>query len=458
MRSQGVVKPRALAAAVAPAVARFVSHRAADMTRAPTTPRPRPPVKAEVALVAPPAAVAVSAQAAAVPPATAEALRAWRSDGVMASAGAFADAPPPRLLLALNDPDMLPPEAGEPDDPQGIADLLLDRARDGSRLARVFAHASFAAFDGREGEAWARAVTEHLSGIPIADPARLYAEGRPAIARAMFVEGRVPLAALSEDAVTAALCAGGWDGGPYGDVGRGRIGLDRCKELGSAITCSSEPSLSRPFAEWDGALWDHVGPGTCLFWAGAGGDSGRVAVVLRKQGDGGGRVLQVFGALSPEQTSDDPPVLSEGELWSRIPTSFATELETFGFAGLGQLASPGAVRVDLRPRGRCRLLLRRRSDGKPLYRSAWISMAAEGISTARLLCSLRSSPQAHDIEATWRVHSLCLTPTAETPDSAFLVACTAGQRGRVTVLVDPADRASDALEPGAFLDGGKAEF
>jgi hypothetical protein len=431
------------------------------MTQAPPAPRPRPPVKAEVAFLArpaTPAAAVVPAPATAAPPATAEALRAWRSDGVMASAGAFGASPPPRLLAALNDPDMLPPGTGEPDDPQGIADLLLARARDGSRLARVFAHTTFAAFDGCEGETWARAVTEHLSGIPIGDPARFYAEGRPAIARALFVEGRVPLAALSGDAVTAALCAGGWDGGPYGDVGRGMIGLDRCEELGEAIACSAEPSLSRPFAEWDGALWDRVGPGTCLFWAGAGGDSGRAAVVIRKRGDGSMRELQVFGAVSPAQTSDDPPVLSEGELWSQIPASLATELETFGFAGLGLLPFPGAARADLRPRGRCRLLLRQRSDRKLLYRSAWISMEAEGLSIARLLCSLRSSPRARDVEATWRVHSLCLTPTDEIPDSAFLVACTAGARGRVAVLVDPPDGDPDALAPGAYLDGGKAGF
>jgi hypothetical protein len=353
---------------------------------------------------------------------------------------------------------MLPPEAGEPGDPQGIADLLLERARDGTRLARVFAHTPFHVFEGEEGEAWARAVTEHMVGIPIADPARFYAEGRPAIARSLLVEGRVPLAALSEDAVTAALCAGGWDGQPGDGLDGGAKGLARCREIGDAIAYDARPNLLDPLIDWEGALWERIGPGACLFWAGSAGSTGRVAVVLRKLEEGDVRALQVFGTLASEESSD-PHVLSESELWTRIPSSIETELERFTFAGVGFPCGIGAVRTDLRPRGRCRLLLRRRADGALLYRSAWISMEAEGLGVARLLCSLRSAPRADEIEAAWRVHSLCLTPTAEVPDSAFLLSCVAGKRGRVELhLVDPAGGDPHAIAPGAFIDGGKAGF
>jgi hypothetical protein len=425
------------------------------MPQAPIESRPKPPVKAEVSRSRDPAKPA-GGIAFAAPPATSDALSAWQSDGVAAAQGEFGSGlPAPRILVAMNDPKMLPPEAGEPAEPQGIADLLLGRARDGARLARVFEHDDFGDFRSAGGEAWARAVTEHLTGIPIADPARFYAEGRPAIARAMLVEGRVPLAALSEDAVTAALCAGGWDGGAEGSIGCGAAGLARCKGLGDVLAYADHPELSGPFDGWDGALWERVGAGACLFWAGAAEGSGRVAVVLRKRVADSGRTLQLFGTLGTEEA----PVLSEGELLLAIPASIPTEVETFRFAGIGILGGLGAVRTDLRPRGRCRLLLRRRSDGKLLYRSAWISMAAEGISIARLLASLRNSPRAADVEATWRVHSLCLTPTDDIPDSAFLVECTAGKYGRVELRLDPAKSGPGAVEPGAFADGGgKAGF
>src|SRR4051812_42906740 len=81
----------------------------------PPTP-PAQPVAESASLPVPGAAAAPEAKA----------LRAWRDDGVAASAGHFAgDVPAPRLLAALNDPEMLPPEEGEPEDFQGIADLLL---------------------------------------------------------------------------------------------------------------------------------------------------------------------------------------------------------------------------------------------------------------------------------------------------------------------------------------------
>jgi hypothetical protein len=425
----------------------------------PADTRPRPPIRAELPLFgATPVEAAPSAFAeGAVPPAAMpQAIRAWRSDGVGAAAGSFGDVEPPRLLTALNDPDMLPPEAGEPDDPQAIADLLLDRARDGARLARVFAHPSYSAFDGRDGETWARAVAENLAGIPIADPVAFYAEGRPAIASALFVEGRVPLAALSEHAVTAALCAGGWDGGRYGDVGCGTAGLARCDGI---IAASDTPALTGPFATWDAALWDRIGAGACLFWSGATAGAGRVAVVIRKLGDADRRAIQVWGTVGGGEGSTEPEVLGEGDVWTRIPERIDTGMETFHFAGIGLHGPLGDVRSDLRPRGRCRLILRRRADGEIVYRSAWISMTAEGLSIARLLASLRSSPHAKEIEAAWRVRSLCLTPTAEVPDGAFLLDCAAGKWGRVAVRLDPLAGGPGADEPGAILaGGGKAAF
>ncbi|WP_437813836.1 hypothetical protein [Sorangium sp. So ce1078] len=398
-------------------------------------------------------------------PALERALGAFRSDGVRARGASFADdLAPPRLRRALNDPDLFPDEDGAPDDPQAIALLLLDRARDVARLARAFEHGAYRRFDARAGEAWARAVAEHLTGIPVADPARVYAEGRPAIARALFIEGRVPLAALSEDAVTAALCVGGWDGGRHGDIGRGLVGLERCRELGEAIPSADVPELLRPFQEWGDALWDRVAPGACLFWEGATAGAGRVAIVLRKHDGGAQRALQLWGTpgLSEVRAGDpaEPEALVEGELWTRLPDPLETGTEALRFCGVGLLPDLGAVRADLRPRGRARLILRRRSDGELLYRSAWLSMEAEGLSIARLLGSLRGSPRAAEIEAVWRVHSLCLTPTPDVPDSVFLLECAATKRGRAELRVAP-DRGAGAGadEPGAYLHGGgKAEF
>jgi hypothetical protein len=428
----------------------------------------RPPVEAPIHLFgvegassAPPAA----RPEAAASPALEKALRAFRSDGVRARGGHFApDAAPPRFRRTLNDPELFPLESGEPDDPQAIANLILDRARDESRLVRVFEHGDYRRFDEQEGEAWARAVVAHLTGIPIADPARIYAEQRPAIARALFIEGRIPLATLSEDAVTAALCVGGWDGGRHGDIGCGMAGLTRCQELGEVIRTSDTPELLRPFQDWDGALWDRVGIGACLFWAGGTADAGRVAMVLRKHADGDQRALQLWGTIGLEEAHANDPAepiaLAEGELWTRIPDRIETDTETFRFCGIGLLHGLGSVRTDLRPRGRCQLLLRRRSGGDLLYRSAWLSMVAEGLSVARLLCSLRSSPHAREIEATFRVHSLCLTPTADVPDNVFLLECTSGRWGRVDIRVDPgsgADARTD--EAGKYIHGGgRAEF
>ncbi|WP_437938245.1 hypothetical protein [Sorangium sp. So ce341] len=439
------------------------------MQQRPTDPRRRP-VLAPVHLFdggegSAPEAAPAPRPGAPAPPALELALGAFRSDGVKARAASFAaDLEPPRLRRALNDPDLFPDEGGAPDDPQAIAGLLLDRARDGGRLARAFEHGAYRRFDASAGEAWARAVAEHLTGVPIADPARLYAEGRPAIARALFIEGRVPLAALSEDAVTAALCVGGWDGGRHGDIGRGLVGLERCRELGEAIAPADAPELLRPFREWGGALWDRVAPGACLFWAGAAAGAGRVALVLRKHEAGEQRALQLWGTPGLDEVRQDDPAepeaLVEGALWTRFPDPLETETESLRFCGVGLLPDLGAVRADLRPRGRARLILRRRSDGELLYRSAWLSMEAEGLSIARLLGSLRGGPAAAEIEAVWRVHSLCLTPTPDVPDSQLLLECASTKRGRVELRVGPG-RGAGALadEPGAYLHGGgKAAF
>jgi len=238
-------------------------------------------------------------------------------------------------------------------------------------------------------------------------------------------------------------------------------GLQRCQNLGEALARREHPELLTPFEAWDGALWDRIGTGACLFWAGATEGSGRVAMVLRKHAGEGRRAVQLWGTVGLEEAREgepgEPLSLAEGGVWTRIPEVLETGTEALRFCGIGILPELGSVRTDLRPRGRCRLLLRRRPDRELLYRSAWLSMEAERLSVARLLASLRGGAHAREIEATWIVHSLCLTPTAEVPDNLPLLACTAGKWGRVALgeeVIGPGDEGPDAYLHG----GGKAAF
>jgi hypothetical protein len=65
----------------------------------------------------------------------------------------------------------------------------------------------------------------------------------------------------------------------------------------------------------------------------------------------------------------------------------------------------GNVKTGLRPRGRARLLLVRRSDKKLLFRSEWMDMESGGLPISWLLRGLRGAPFFDRIEATFCVNS-----------------------------------------------------
>jgi hypothetical protein len=77
----------------------------------------------------------------------------------------------------------------------------------------------------------------------------------------------------------------------------------------------------------------------------------------------------------------------------------------WAFRGIGLIKGLGHVKQGLRPRGRARLLLQRRSDKKLLLRSEWIDMEATGLPISWLLRGLRGAPFHDQIEATFCVNS-----------------------------------------------------
>lgn len=348
----------------------------------------------------------------------------------------FADEePPPQLVRTVNLLDVPEHDLRGPEDVSGIADFILARAREG--IDDIFAHEDYSRCDG-EGEAWARAIAEHQTGIPYTMPAYFYDGGQAKVARTVVSASRYPLVGQCQQSVTTALCLGGWDGGPYGDVGAGIDAQPSAAKLGAGWT-----DVPAVLADWPDELWEQVTVGSCLFWSaacpmtrdgttcgasghvpGCGRGSGHVALVIRKHPTD--RKWQLWDTT----TSFNDPVthpsavkgarmLWESHWWPWIAKTLSGG--AWQFRGIAKIDGLGEVRGDLKPRGRCRLLLRRRSDNKLLYRSAWLSMEREGLPISWLLRSVRGAPFFDSIEATWCINSACDVPSKNVPDNRPLL-------------------------------------
>jgi hypothetical protein len=342
---------------------------------------------------------------------------------------------PPQIVRTVN---VLPiPEHGlAKDDEEGIADFIVQRAKEG--IGDIFEHEDYFQIpEFRESsglEAFARNVAEHQTGIPYTQPAYFYSGGQKAVASAIASDGRYPLAGQCQQSVTTALCIGGWDGGPFGDIGSGIASQPFCAKLGKGWTTDALRARSKPgssglvLADWHDDLWREIGVGTCLFWSapcpmtkdgqtctgsshvpGCGQGSGHVVVVLRKHPTE--RKWQLWDTTT---SFSDPAVhaaaqkgarmLWESRWWAYIPQSM--QQGSWPFRGLGKIAGiTDQVLGALAPRGRCRLILRRRSDHALLYRSDWLSMEREGLPISWLLRSMRGAPHCDEIEPTWCIDS-----------------------------------------------------
>jgi hypothetical protein len=372
----------------------------------------------------------------------------WLAGGARPAAGGD---PPPQLIRTVNLLDLPDHGLAGPEDVQGIADVIVARAREG--LADLFAHPDYDRVAG-DGEAWARALAEHQTGIPYTMPAYFYDGPQTKIVRALVDGGRCPLVGQCEQSVTTALCLGGWDGGAHGDVGSGVDAQPTTARLGMGW-----PDVPLVLADWPDELWDQVGVGACLFWSapcpmtrggqtctntvhvhGCGRGSGHVAMVMRKHPTE--RKWQLWDTT----TSFNDPVahpaaahgarmLWESHWWAWIPR--ALEGGSWQFRGMARIDMLGTVRSALAPRGRCRLLLRRRSDGALLYRSAWMSMEQEGLPISWLLRSLRGAPFFDQLEASWAINSACDAPTANVPDNRPLLDVTCDAKGNARMSWSP---------------------
>lgn len=353
----------------------------------------------------------------------------------------FADSITPPQLVRIVNLLPLPGHALAIDDPEGIADFVLARAREG--VADVFAHEDYGLFtnddlyentEGLETEDWARAVAEHQTGIPYTQPAYFYGGGQKAVATAIRDAGRYPLAGQCQQSATTALCLGGWDGGPYGDIGSGIGSQPFCAKLGEGWTPDELKAQSAPgktglvLADWSDALWNAIRPGTCLFWSapcpftkdgetcgggkhvvGCGMGSGHVAVVLRKHPSE--RKWQLWDTTTSFSDPTTHPAAVKGArmLWESHWWGYIPQIMQGGawhFRGLGHIEGIGRTVVENpRPRGRCRLILRRRKDGALLHRTPWLSMEEENLPISWLLRSMRGVPHFDTIDATWCVDS-----------------------------------------------------
>ena len=335
----------------------------------------------------------------------------------------FEDLPPPQLVRTVN---MMPhPEHGlrGPDDLDGIAGAILRRTREG--IGDIFAHEDYAGYEGQPTEAWARAIAEHQTGAPFTRPAYFYGEQRK-VTEAIVARGRYPLVGQSREAATTALCFGGWDGGRDGEIGAGKDAQSYCASLGRGWT-----DVPQELHQWPETLWSDVAVGACLFWYGESSGAGHVAVVVRKHPTDRKWQLWDTGTsfhdpISHHAAAKQARVLWESHWWDSIPLSMGAGA---AFQGIGLIAGLGAVRPDLRPRGRARLLLRRRSDEKLVFRSAWLDMEAEGLPVSWLLRGLRGAPFFDQIEATFCVDS---PPglVEQFPNGAPLLDCTVDSNGK----------------------------
>jgi hypothetical protein len=372
-------------------------------------------------------------------------------DGWVPGPASFGDdTPPPQLVRTVNLLPMPEHDIAGPDEIQQIADFIIDRAREG--IDDIFAHEDYDGFDD-ETEAWARAIAEHQTGIPYTMPVYFHDGPQKKIADAVVNDGRYPLAGQCQQSVTTALCMAGWDGGAYGDVGCGIDAQSACAKLGNGWT--EVPLILK---DWPDDLWDAVTVGSCLFWSapcplskdgqtcgggkhvpGCGRGSGHVVMVLRKHPTE--RKWQLWDTTT---SFTDPQVhaaaakgarmLWESHWWEYIPKTMSSG---WTFRGIGLIDGLGEVTTGLAPRGRCRLLLRRRSDRKLLFRSEWMSMEQEGLPISWLLRSLRGAPFHDRIEATWCINSVCDEPTKNTPDNRPLLDCTCDVKGNAVMSWRP---------------------
>ena len=364
---------------------------------------------------------------------------------------AAADSPPPQLVRTVNLLDVPEHSLSGPEDVEGIADFLLARAREG--LSDLFAHQDYDTCSG-EGEEWARAIAEHQTGIPYTMPAYFFDGPQSKIARAIVDDGRYPLAGQCQQSVTTALCMGGWDGGAQGDVGAGIDAQPAAAKLGVGWT-----KVPLVLADWPDDLWDQVTVGACLFWSapcpmtrngetchgsfhvpGCGRGSGHVAMVIRKHPSE--RKWQLWDTTTSFNDPVTHPAAAKGArmLWESHWWSWITKTLTGGlwqFRGVARMEGLDTLRAALKPRGRCRLLLRRRRDGKLVYRSAWMSMEQEGLPISWLLRSMRGAPFFDEIEAMWCVNSACDKPTATTPDNRPLLDVFCDARGNARMSWTP---------------------
>jgi hypothetical protein len=362
----------------------------------------------------------------------------------------FDDTPPPQLIRTVN---LLPiPDHGlsGPDDVQKIADFILERAREG--IGDIFEHEDYGGLDCPT-EPWARVIAEHQTGIPYTQPVYFYDGSQKRVASAIVESGRYPLVGQCQQSVTTALCLGGWDGGVYGDIGSGIDAQPFCARAGKGWT--EVPPILR---DWPEELWEEVAVGSCLFWSapcpmtkdgktcrgnahvpGCGNGSGHVVMILRKH-----PTLRKWQLWDTQTSFVDNAVhlaaakgarmLWESHWWEWIPMPMPNG---WVFRGIGRLDGLGELRPDPKPRGRCRLLLRRRSDRSLLYRSAWLSMEEEGLPIAWLLRSLRGAPFFKEIEAMWCINSAREAPTQNAPDNRPLLDCIVDAEGNAKIFWNP---------------------
>ncbi|WP_437983211.1 peptidoglycan-binding domain-containing protein [Sorangium sp. So ce117] len=355
---------------------------------------------------------------------------------LMSELRSFGDTmPPPQIVRTVN-VIPFPEHRLAEDDVAGIADFLLKRAREG--IADILSHDDYAQFtelaQSTRAEAFARKIAEHQTGIPYTQPAYFYGGGQKAVAAAIAAEGRYPLAGQCQQSVTTALCIGGWDGGIFGDIGSGIAAQPFCARLGNGWSLEDLKARSRPsssglaLADWHDDLWHEIRPGTCLFWSapcpitrdgetcdgsahvlGCGQGSGHVSLVLRKH-----PIERQWQLWDTTTSFTDPAphaaaqkgarMLWESHWWAHIPETM--QGGNWLFRGLARIDGLGVeAPASLAPRGRCRLLLRRRSDHALLYRSDWISMESEGLPISWLLRSMRGAPHCDELEPTWCINS-----------------------------------------------------
>jgi Putative peptidoglycan binding domain len=373
----------------------------------------------------------------------------------------FADSdPPPQITRTVN---LLPvPEHGlaGPDDLDGIAAFILSRAKEG--IGDIFAHDDYNTFSfSGAGEDWARAVAEHQTGIPYTQPAYFYdggAQGR--VAKAIVGGGRLPLAGQCQQSVSSALMIGGWDGGSAGDIGSG-LGA----QAGAARLGWGQTSVPMDLSKWPDDLWAKVTAGTCFFWSSdsATVSSGHVTMVIRKHPTD--RKVQLWDTRTSFEPAAVTPaaalgvrMLFESHWWPWIAPTLSNG--AWKFRGIATIDGLGAVKTGLAPRGRCRLLLRRRSDGALLYRTAWMSMETEGLPISWLLRSVRGAPFFDQIEAMWCVNSTTEMQTTNVPDNRPLLDLVCDRKGNATMTWIPTQglhgrqRTADWTPPSAF--GGNA--